>query len=99
MRSAPTPAAIWRAPPVLVAEDNEINALLARALITKLGHHPTIATSGAAAAEAWRAARAAGEPFDLVLMDVHMPGSDGLEATRRIRALEREHGAPRTRII
>jgi CheY-like chemotaxis protein len=84
---------------ILVAEDNEINALLARALLTRLGHRPTIATDGAAALAAWRTARAAGEPFGLVLMDVHMPGSDGIEATRRIRAAEAEQGAARTPII
>jgi PAS domain S-box-containing protein len=84
---------------ILVAEDNEINALLARALLTRLGHRPTMASSGAAAVDAWLAARAAGEPFGLVLMDVHMPGSDGIEATRRIRAVEAERGGPRTPII
>ena len=84
---------------ILVAEDNEINALLARALLTRLGHRPTIATDGAAALAAWRAARTAGEPFGLILMDVHMPGSDGIEATRRIRAAEAEQGAARTPII
>src|SRR5262249_23585435 len=77
--------AIARGMSILVAEDNEINALLARALITKLGHYPTIASSGAAAVEAWSAARAAGSPYGLILMDVHMPGSDGLEAASRIR--------------
>jgi CheY-like chemotaxis protein len=82
---------------ILVAEDNEINALLARALLTRLGHRPTIATSGDAAVEAWLSARAAGEPYALVLMDVHMPGSDGLSATRRIRAAEA--GGARTPII
>src|SRR5262249_19317572 len=80
---------------VLVAEDNEINALLARALITRLGHRPTIASSGVGAVEAWHAARTAGVPFGLVLMDVHMPGSDGIEAARRIRALEMESAMPR----
>jgi CheY-like chemotaxis protein len=84
---------------ILVAEDNEINALLARALLVKLGHRPTIATTGAAAVEAWLAARAAGEPYGLVLMDVYMPGSDGIEATRRIRAAEAESRGPRTPII
>jgi CheY-like chemotaxis protein len=87
---------------ILVAEDNEINALLARALLTKLGHRPTIAADGAAAVDAWLAARAAGEPYGLVLMDVHMPGSDGIDATRRIRAAEAAGAAndgPRTPII
>ena len=84
---------------ILVAEDNEINALLARALLLKLGHHPTIAASGAAAVESWLAARAAGTPYDRVLMDLHMPGMDGLEATRRIRAMEAEDNMPRTPIL
>ena len=48
---------------ILVAEDNEINALLARALLAKLGHRPTIATDGAAAFEAWLAARAPASPM------------------------------------
>jgi signal transduction histidine kinase/DNA-binding response OmpR family regulator len=84
---------------ILVAEDNEINALLARALLVRLGHYPTMAASGAAAIESWLAARAAGTPFDRVLMDLHMPGMDGLEATRQIRAIEAETNAPRMPIL
>jgi PAS domain S-box-containing protein len=84
---------------ILVAEDNEINALLARALLTKLGHRPTMAANGVAAIECWLAARAAGSPFDRVLMDLHMPGMDGFEATRRIRAIEAEDESLHTPII
>ena len=84
---------------VLVAEDNDINALLTRSLLTRLDHHPEIAADGAAAIDCWQAAREAGKPYDLILMDVHMPGVDGLEAARRIRAIEAESGSPRTRII
>ncbi len=84
---------------ILVVEDNEINALLARALLVKLGHRPTMAASGAAAIESWLAANAAGMPYDRVLMDLHMPGMDGLEATRRIRAIEADTDAPRTPIL
>jgi PAS domain S-box-containing protein len=77
---------------VLVAEDNEINALLMRSLLTRLGHHAVIASNGEAALESWLAAKSAGTPYDLVLMDIQMPQLDGIEATKQIRA--REGGEP-----
>jgi signal transduction histidine kinase/DNA-binding response OmpR family regulator len=83
-----------RALAVLIAEDNDINALLAQATLGKLGHIPTVVGDGIAAVKAVAGAHAVGAPYDLVLMDLHLPGMDGLEATRRIRALEGAGNVP-----
>ncbi len=68
---------------LLVVDDNAINRLVAERLLLHLGHHVTLADSGAQALERLQA-----EPFDAVLMDCHMPGLDGPETTRRYRAME-----------
>ncbi|GAB4233151.1 MAG: ATP-binding protein [Methyloligellaceae bacterium] len=72
---------------VLLAEDNDINALLARKMLEKAGCTVTHVRDGGSAVDAVRSALCAGETFDLVLMDIHMPEMDGVEATAAIRAL------------
>jgi CheY-like chemotaxis protein len=84
---------------ILVAEDNEINALLMRSLLTRLGHRVVMTTDGEQALEAWLAADAAGTPYDLILMDLQMPGLDGIETTKRIRDGEAGRHARHTPII
>ncbi|KWV45822.1 hybrid sensor histidine kinase/response regulator [Bradyrhizobium macuxiense] len=84
---------------ILVAEDNEINALLMRSLLGRLGHNAVITTNGEQAMESWLSAKSAGTPYDLVLMDIQMPLLNGIEATKRIRAHEADQPGRRTPIL
>jgi PAS domain S-box-containing protein len=93
-RPAPSAAAPGRAFKVLLAEDNPVNALLTRELLRRRGHRVREVPTGEAAVKAMEE-----EDFDLVLTDIHMPGMDGIEAAKAIRACERAMGRARTPII
>ncbi|MBL8890771.1 MAG: PAS domain-containing protein [Planctomycetaceae bacterium] len=72
---------------ILLAEDNRVNQRLAVGLLERMGHRISVVETGQAAIDACLE-----EAFDLVLMDVQMPGRDGLDATRAIREAERASG-------
>jgi len=72
---------------VLLVEDNEVNRRVAATLLGKMGLEVGLATNGREALQ-----RLEHEHYQLVLMDMHMPEMDGLEATRAIRERERKNG-------
>ncbi|RWB61311.1 PAS domain-containing sensor histidine kinase [Mesorhizobium sp.] len=78
---------------VLIAEDNDINAMLARATLLKAGHRVKIVGNGKAAVEAVTDAGLK-HRFDVVLMDLHMPVMDGLDAIAAIRRHEEAMAVP-----
>jgi CheY-like chemotaxis protein len=94
--SEPVPAPVGKgrdvrflAPPsVLLVEDNDINALLARRMLEKVGCKVRHCVNGREAVETFRRVLAGTDrPYDVVLMDAHMPVLDGLDATRAIKNL------------
>jgi two-component system sensor histidine kinase/response regulator len=93
---APSRPALTAAPlRVLLAEDNEVNQILAQAHLEALGCEVTLASNGVEALQRWQEGH-----HDLVLMDCQMPELDGYQATRRLRELERARpGQPRTPIV
>ena len=70
---------------VLVADDNEVNQMVASEMLRAAGYQPTVVGNGREAVEAVRDRK-----FDVVLMDCEMPELDGFEATRMIRMMESE---------
>jgi signal transduction histidine kinase/DNA-binding response OmpR family regulator len=72
---------------ILLAEDNLVNQRVAMGILQKQGHDVVVAGNGSEALDEFDQQR-----FDLVLMDVQMPGMDGLQATAAIRARERMSG-------
>lgn len=99
---APAPIVAAAAAPsrALLAEDNDINAVIAQKALRRLGFEVDRARDGAAAVRlAEEAAQGKTPRFDVIVMDIKMPGLDGYEAARSIRALERRLGAPRVGIV
>ena len=93
-RQTPTPVLAGTPKHVLVAEDNPVNQRLAVGLLTKRGHHVTVANTGLEVLQLVEH-----QVFDLVLMDLQMPIMGGIEATEKIRATESSRGTTRVRIV
>ena len=79
---------------VLAADDNPTNQKVIAAVLAPLGAEVEMVADGAACIEAWKRGG-----YDIILMDIHMPVMDGVEAASAIRALEAAEGRSRTPIV
>lgn len=79
---------------ILVADDDPVNRRLASMLLDRAGHDAVVVEDGLAAVDAFPSGG-----FDLILLDVDMPGLTGLEAAARIRAAEKAATIPRTIVV
>jgi PAS domain S-box-containing protein len=70
---------------LLIVEDNPVNQKLATRMLQKMGHRVTLAVNGRDAVEMFR-----NQPFDLILMDIQMPVMGGVDATQKIREMEKQ---------
>lgn len=95
--AAPAPDSALLQGQVLLAEDNEINAIVAEASLTQLGLQVERVANGVEVVE--RVCQTRTPRPDLVLLDCQMPEMDGFEAARRIREHEAEQGLPRLPVI
>lgn len=79
---------------ILVADDSEIVQLTIVTILKNMGHSGVVVNNGRAALE-----RLQQRHFDLVLLDVMMPGMDGLQALASLRSVERQQGNVRQKVI